>query len=269
MREFEAPTAPKSDRIVSVDILRGFNIFWILGGDGMIWALAEMSRGKGPVVEAVGSLLGNQLTHAAWDGFRFYDFIFPLFIFLTGVSLVISLTHLVEREGKMKAHARVLRRALLLYSLGLIYYGEVNHHWNDIRFLVVLQRLALCYLFASLRPRPVMRCCAGLQPDQTWSESAEECSHVRSAKLTTKPDHTILIDAINLKDVLCEINTDCRNLHGGRLLPVGACRRPHFGTSMVGAGAVHPIRSVSAAIVQRLQDDVPETPESVQRRNWR
>jgi predicted acyltransferase len=150
MREFEAPPVPKADRIVSVDILRGFNIFWILGGDGMIWALAEMSRGKGPVVGAVGSFLGTQLTHATWDGFRFYDFIFPLFIFVTGVSIVISLTRLVEREGKMKAHVRVLRRALLLYSLGLIYYGGMSHHWTDIRFLGVLQRLALCYLFASL-----------------------------------------------------------------------------------------------------------------------
>jgi predicted acyltransferase len=150
MREFEAPPVPKADRIVSVDILRGFNIFWILGGDGMFWALAEMSRGKGAVVGAVGSFLGTELTHAAWDGFRFYDFIFPLFIFVTGVSLVISLTRLVEHEGKTKAHVRVLRRALLLYSLRLIYYGGMSHHWTDIRFLGVLQRLALCYLFASL-----------------------------------------------------------------------------------------------------------------------
>ena len=49
-----------------------------------------------------------------------------------------------------RAHARVLRRALLLYGLGLIYYGGISHHWADIRYLGVLQRLALCYLFASL-----------------------------------------------------------------------------------------------------------------------
>jgi len=137
-------------RIASLDALRGFSIFWILGGDGALWALDQMSSGKGPIVSGIGHLLGSQLTHVAWEGFRFYDFIFPLFIFITGVSIVVSLTRLVEREGMTKAHIRVLRRALLLYGLGLIYYGGISEHWTDIRFVGVLQRIALCYLFASL-----------------------------------------------------------------------------------------------------------------------
>jgi predicted acyltransferase len=137
-------------RVVSVDALRGFNIFWILGADGAIWALADMTRGKGVVTEAVGTFLGTQMTHVAWEGFRFYDFIFPLFIFVTGVAIVFSLTRLVEREGKAKAHVRVLRRSLLLYVLGLIYYGGISEHWSDVRWLGVLQRIALCYLFAAL-----------------------------------------------------------------------------------------------------------------------
>ena len=146
----EAPPASAARRIASVDALRGFNIFWILGGDGAIWALDQMSSGKGPIVSGIGHFLGSQLTHVAWEGFRFYDFIFPLFIFVTGVSIVFSLTRLVEREGMTKAHIRVLRRALLLYGLGLIYYGGISAHWTDIRFVGVLQRIALCYLFASL-----------------------------------------------------------------------------------------------------------------------
>ena len=44
----------------------------------------------------------------------------------------------------------MLRRALLLYGLGLIYYGGISAHWSDIRLVGVLQRIALCYLFASL-----------------------------------------------------------------------------------------------------------------------
>jgi predicted acyltransferase len=139
-----------AQRIVSVDALRGFNIFWILGADGAIWALAEMTRGKGTVPETIGAFLGTQMTHVEWEGFRFYDFIFPLFIFVTGVAIVFSLTRLVEREGKAKAHIRVLRRSLLLYALGLIYYGGISEHWSDIRWLGVLQRIALCYLFAAL-----------------------------------------------------------------------------------------------------------------------
>jgi predicted acyltransferase len=150
MRYVEAPVALQTRRVVSVDALRGFNIFWILGGDGAIWALDEMSRGKGPMLSAAGGFLGTQLSHVAWEGFRFYDFIFPLFIFVTGVAIVLSLTRLVEREGKITAHIRVLRRSLLLYGLGLIYYGGISQDWGDIRFLGVLQRIALCYLFASL-----------------------------------------------------------------------------------------------------------------------
>jgi predicted acyltransferase len=141
---------PAARRIASVDALRGFNIFWILGGDGAILALDEMSRGKGPIVSGIGHFLGTQLTHVPWEGFRFYDFIFPLFIFITGVSIVLSLPRLVEREGMWRAHIRVLRRSLLLYGLGLIYYGGISHDWADIRYVGVLQRIALCYLFASL-----------------------------------------------------------------------------------------------------------------------
>jgi len=141
---------PVARRIASVDALRGFNIFWILGGDGAILALDEMSRGKGPIVSGIGHFLGTQLTHVPWEGFRFFDFIFPLFIFITGVSIVLSLPRLVEREGMWRAHIRVLQRSLLLYGLGLIYYGGISQHWADIRYLGVLQRIALCYLFASL-----------------------------------------------------------------------------------------------------------------------
>ncbi len=137
-------------RVASVDALRGFNIFWILGADNAILSLAEMSRGKGSVISAVGSFLGAQFTHVAWEGFRFYDFIFPLFIFITGVSIVLSLPGLAEREGKARAHLRVLRRAAVLYGLGLIYYGGISHHWSDVRLLGVLQRIGICYLVAAV-----------------------------------------------------------------------------------------------------------------------
>jgi predicted acyltransferase len=144
-----APAAPAL-RIACVDALRGFNIFWIIGADGAIWALDKMCSDKGPIMHAIGGVLGYQMHHATWEGFRFYDFIFPLFIFITGVSIVLALPRLVEREGRWHRHMRVLRRALLLYGLGLIYYEGIRHHWADIRYLGVLQRIAICYLFASL-----------------------------------------------------------------------------------------------------------------------
>ena len=137
-------------RIVSVDALRGFDMFWILGGDSLAQALKEMSAGKAGALSATGEFLGNQLEHVDWAGFRFYDLIFPMFVFIVGVSLVFSLTRLVEREGKAAAHWRVFRRFILLFSLALIYSGGVSKLWPDIRLLGVLNRIALCYLFASL-----------------------------------------------------------------------------------------------------------------------
>src|SRR6476619_8416312 len=98
MRYAEVPLALQTDRVISVDALRGCSIFWIIGADGAIWTLDRMLRSKGPALNAVGSFLGMQMSHAEWAGFRFYDLIFPLFIFVTGVSIVLALPRLVERE---------------------------------------------------------------------------------------------------------------------------------------------------------------------------
>lgn len=153
MRQAEMPattTAAQSSRIASVDVLRGFNMFWIIGGDAAVLALAGMLRGNGAVLDAIGAFLQTQMTHVAWEGFRFYDFIFPLFIFVTGVAIAIALPRQVAREGKRAAQGRVLRRTLLLFLLGILYYGGVGESWADVRVLGVLQRIALCYGIASI-----------------------------------------------------------------------------------------------------------------------
>jgi predicted acyltransferase len=150
MRYEEVPLALQTGRVVSVDALRGFSIFWIIGADGAIWTLNRMLRDKGPALSAFGNFLDTQMRHVEWEGIRFYDFIFPLFIFVTGVSIVLALPRLVEREGKVRAHLHVLRRSALLYALGVIFYGGLSQHWDDVRFVGVLQRIAICYLCASL-----------------------------------------------------------------------------------------------------------------------
>jgi predicted acyltransferase len=145
----EALPLPAPRRVASVDALRGFTMFWIIGGDGAAKALAEMLSGKGTILSTAGNIIGEQFQHAEWEGLRFYDLIFPLFIFVTGVAIVFSLTRLIESESKSTAHWRVLRRSLLLFALGLVYSG-VSESWSDIRLLGVLNRIALCYLFTSL-----------------------------------------------------------------------------------------------------------------------
>src|SRR6266852_6199335 len=147
----EALPLPAPQRVASVDALRGFTMLWIIGADGVAKALAEMLSGKGMIPSTAGNIIGGQFEHAEWEGLRFYDLIFPLFIFVTGVAIVFSLMRLIEQESKFAAHWRVLRRSLLLFALGLVYGGVteswpnsgVNESWPDICLLGVLAGLLL------------------------------------------------------------------------------------------------------------------------------
>ena len=137
-------SAAKPARLMSLDALRGFDMFWIVGADALVEALRKLSDGR--VVQG----LAGQLEHASWAGFHFEDLIFPMFVFIVGVSLVFSLTRTIEQEGRMGAVVRIVRRAVLMYLLGVFYYGGFSTPFQEIRLLGVLQRIALAYLFAGL-----------------------------------------------------------------------------------------------------------------------
>jgi predicted acyltransferase len=133
-------------RLVSLDALRGFDMFWIIGARAIADGLNQL---KLPGV----SLITRQLTHSAWNGFTFYDFIFPLFVFITGISLVLSLQKRLERgEDRGSILRHVITRTVTLFVLGIVYNGWIDHQslLSSIRIMGVLQRTALCYLFGSL-----------------------------------------------------------------------------------------------------------------------
>lgn len=144
-------SAPSS-RLVSLDVFRGFVMFWIVGGEAIAHALAHLEGVKSEALDTV----VLQLTHVEWEGFRFYDLIFPSFIFIVGTSLVFSLGKLVAPGNRRDATRRVIRRGLLLWLIGIIYYGGVskgiyNEEANEgIRLLGVLQRIGICYLVTGL-----------------------------------------------------------------------------------------------------------------------
>ncbi|MEZ6119978.1 MAG: hypothetical protein R3C28_25870 [Pirellulaceae bacterium] len=133
-------------RIVSVDALRGFDMFWIVGADSLVAGLRQVS--DHPVVGTV----AEQLEHVPWTGFHFYDLIFPLFVFLMGVSAVFSLGR-TKREGDVrKAYWRLFKRSALLIGLGIFYYGALQRDDGpeQYRFVGVLQRIGICYFFSGL-----------------------------------------------------------------------------------------------------------------------
>lgn len=136
--------ATKLVRLMSIDALRGFDMFWIIGADELLGGLRKLSD------NAVLQGTARQLEHCRWAGFHFEDLIFPLFVFIVGVSLVFSLSRLMAEKGLAGAAARIARRALILYLLGIFYYGGFNASFDHIRLLGVLQRIALAYFFAGM-----------------------------------------------------------------------------------------------------------------------
>ena len=146
---------------MSVDALRGFDMFWIIGGDSLVYALNRMTQTR-PV-----SFLAGQLEHAEWQGFHAYDLIFPLFIFIMGASLFCSLSRTLERAGRAEALKRVFFRTVALYLAGLFFNGGLTNEWPDVRLSGVLSRIAIVYgiaglLFCFFKPRALAAICAGL-----------------------------------------------------------------------------------------------------------
>jgi predicted acyltransferase len=162
-----AVTVP-AQRLMSLDALRGFDMFWIIGAEELVSALDKMAHpnGGGAGFSIIG-FLAQQLDHCAWAGFHFEDMIFPLFVFMVGVSLVFSLTKTIRQEGRAVAVKRIFRRSILLFLLGLFYSGGFSGNWPDMRLMGVLNRIALCYFFAGLifcfcNVRTMVSICVGL-----------------------------------------------------------------------------------------------------------
>jgi|ERR1051325_594472 predicted acyltransferase len=135
-------------RLVSLDVLRGFDMFWILGADAVVYALGKM-QGP-PRLHAPVQFLADEMEHVDWTGLHFYDLIFPLFIFIVGVSLVFSLSKLIERQGRLVVVKRILIRAGLLILLGIFYNGGLGPSWPNVRLSGVLQRIGISYAVAAL-----------------------------------------------------------------------------------------------------------------------
>lgn len=135
-----------NNRLVSLDVLRGFDMFWIIGAEDIVHGIAKITN--------VPFWLGfsAQLKHPTWHGFSIYDLIFPLFIFLAGVSTPFSIGKALE-EGVPKRNLvkRVFIRGLMLIILGIVYNnGLILKPLEEIRFSSVLGRIGITYIFANL-----------------------------------------------------------------------------------------------------------------------
>lgn len=137
-----APGKPASTRLLSLDVFRGFTL-----------AMMLIANNPGD-----GSHKYAPFEHAHWNGCTFTDLIFPSFVFIMGVAMTFSFDRrLRDGESKAKLFAQVVKRTVILIALGIglaaFSYYLRDHSPDDpklLRFPGVLQRLALCYFFASL-----------------------------------------------------------------------------------------------------------------------
>src|SRR5689334_7657722 len=89
------------------------------------------------------------LQHAEWHGWTFTDLVFPFFLWIVGVAMTLSLAKRVREghdRGKLLLH--VIRRAALIFLIGLALNGFPRYDFATIRIPGVLQRIGLCYLCA-------------------------------------------------------------------------------------------------------------------------
>ncbi len=124
----------------SIDALRGFDMFFIIGGGALIAALAKAFPSE------VSEFAAAQMAHVKWNGFAFIDMVFPLFLFLAGVSFPFS--YAKNRELGMDKRAvfcKIFKRAAILAMLGVVYNGFFKLDFENLRICSVLGRIGIAW----------------------------------------------------------------------------------------------------------------------------
>ena len=124
----------KKTRLLSLDVFRGMTIAaMILVNNPGTW-----------------DAIHAPLEHAAWSGWTPTDFIFPFFLFISGVSIPLAFGKRLEEESKSKIYLKILRRAVVIFLLGLFIAAFPYFDFSTLRIPGVLQRIAVCYLVVSV-----------------------------------------------------------------------------------------------------------------------
>ncbi|MFZ0339392.1 MAG: heparan-alpha-glucosaminide N-acetyltransferase domain-containing protein [Terracidiphilus sp.] len=131
---FKLPLAlAPQKRLLSLDVLRGLTIAWMI------------------MVNNSGAGAWAQMHHAAWNGLTATDLVFPTFLFVVGVSIVFSTEARLRRgDSRTKLAWHAVRRAVILFAIGVFSNGFPHFHLQHLRIYGVLQRIAVCYLIVAL-----------------------------------------------------------------------------------------------------------------------
>lgn len=138
---------PDTVRLRSIDALRGFDMFWIMGIGSVIVHIAAIEE------TPFWTSLAAQFEHPYWNGFTLWDMIFPLFMFLSGLSSPYSIDkQLASGRSKKQILCKVVKRGLVLILLGIIYNtkGIELRPFAEYRYASVLGKIGVSYVFANI-----------------------------------------------------------------------------------------------------------------------
>ena len=139
------PDQEHKKRLLSLDALRGFDMFWIIGGGALIEGLAKCF----PTTWL--KLFAGQMEHAVWAGFHFEDLIFPLFMFISGATIPFAvLSKLENGRSKKQVILKIAGRMFILIFLGIIFNGILRDGFSNARYASVLGQIGISYFIASL-----------------------------------------------------------------------------------------------------------------------
>ena len=129
-----ATTSTPVQRLLSLDVLRGITIAFMI--------MVNNNGGRGS---------WGFMNHAQWNGLTPTDLVFPTFVFVVGASIVFAFHARMKRGATRKELAwHTVRRAVILFALGMVVNNFPFFHWTHMRFYGVLQRIAICYLVVGL-----------------------------------------------------------------------------------------------------------------------
>ena len=140
------PLSPVSGRLASLDILRGFDLFLLVFFQPVFVALGQ--RLNFPWLNDI----LYQFDHESWIGFRFWDLVMPLFLFMTGASMPFSFSKFKNAPNKWHIYRKIIKRFVLLFIFGMIVQGNLLGLNPDSLYLYsnTLQAIATGYLIAAI-----------------------------------------------------------------------------------------------------------------------
>jgi predicted acyltransferase len=146
---FPHAAAVPSQRLLSLDFLRGFTMFWIIGGSEVAIAMAGFFYP--PLMDAV----ETQLLHARWQGFTVLDMVMPMFLFIVGAAMPLAMAKRIEPGQSLRPiYCRIARRVALLWVLGILSQMAKQYVDDDAILLELysntLQAIAVGYLVTSV-----------------------------------------------------------------------------------------------------------------------